>query len=182
MIPAIPTPDHEGDLKYILKYLIQYVPVKSQRVSATGKHATGVRVLTSDECIQILKEFEEKKHKRKAEREQKKKEKEEAAKEKAEKRKEAIRKKTEEKQQAKSKRTRPLTRKASSSRNTQQKGKDTIASMPSSSEVLVVSSVAEEQSHDHDAMPNYSDGNQCCVCFEFYDDEEETEWVQRVCK
>ena len=27
-----------------------------------------------------------------------------------------------------------------------------------------------------------SDSNQCCVYFEFYDEDEETEWVQCVCK
>ena len=103
--PAIPPPEHEGELKYISKYLIQYVPVKPQKVSAAGKRAPGARMLTSDECVQILKEQKEKKEleekaKRKAEREQKKKESEEAAKEKAEKRKEAARKKAEEKERA----------------------------------------------------------------------------------
>ena len=186
---VIPAPEHEGELKY---NLIQYVPVKSQRVSATGKRLAGARVLTSDECVQILKEREEKKQKeleekskRKAEREQKKKDREEAAKEKAEKRKEAIRKKAEEKQRAQSKRTRPSTRKAPTRRNTRQKEQDTLASMPSSSAVSAVSPVTEEQSHDHDAMPICSDdssSNQCCVCFEFYDEEEESEWVQCACK
>ena len=27
-----------------------------------------------------------------------------------------------------------------------------------------------------------SDSNQCCVCLEFYNEDEETEWVQYVCK
>ena len=152
----------------------------------------GARVLTSDKWVQILKEREEKKQKeleekskRKAEREQKKKDREEAAKEKAEKKKEAIRKKAEEKQRAQSKRTRPSTRKAPTRRNTRQKEQDTLASMPSSSAVSAVSPVTEEQSHDHDAMPICSDdssSNQCCVCFEFYDEEEESEWVQCACK
>jgi len=42
----------------------------------------------------------------------------------------------------------------------------------------------QEQSQDHDAMPLWSDdldSNQCCVCFEFYD-QDDTEWVQCVCK
>ena len=113
VLPAVPPPKHEGELKYISKYLIQYVPVKPQTVSAAGKCAPGARVLTSDECVQILKEREEKKKreleekaKRKTEREQKKKEREEVAKEKAEKRKEVIRKKIEEKERVQSKKTR----------------------------------------------------------------------------
>ena len=56
MTPAVPPPKHEGELKYISKYLIQYVPVKPQKMSAAGKRAPGARVLTSDECVQILKE------------------------------------------------------------------------------------------------------------------------------
>ena len=77
---AVAVPEHEGELRYISKYLIQYVPVKQSKVSGTGKRATGARVLTSDECAQILAEREEKKQKeleekekRKAEREQRKK-------------------------------------------------------------------------------------------------------------
>ena len=59
--PAVPPPEHEGELKYISKYLIQYVPVKPQKVSAAGKCVPGARVLISDECVQILQEREEKK-------------------------------------------------------------------------------------------------------------------------
>ena len=54
--PAVPIPEHEGELRYISKYLIQYVPVKQRKISSTGKHATGARVLMSDECAQILAE------------------------------------------------------------------------------------------------------------------------------
>ena len=77
-------------MRYISPYLIQYVPVKAKKISAAGKHAPGARVLTSDECTQILVEREEKKElaekaQRKAERERKKQEKEVAVREKAEK-------------------------------------------------------------------------------------------------
>ena len=87
----IEPPEHEGELNYISKYLIQYVPVK--KVQKASKRATGARVLTIDECAKsIIFEQDEKKRKekeekeaRKVEREQKKKEREEAAKQKAKK-------------------------------------------------------------------------------------------------
>ena len=40
-----------------------------------------------------------------------------------------------------------------------------------------------EQLQDHDTMQLCNDdldSNQCCVCFEFYDQDEDTEWVQCV--
>ena len=46
-VPMIEPPEHEGELNYISKYLIQYVPVK--KVQKASKRATGARVLTSDE-------------------------------------------------------------------------------------------------------------------------------------
>jgi len=49
--PAIPPPEHEGELNYISKHLIQYVPTKKVN---TGKHATGARALTSDECAKLI--------------------------------------------------------------------------------------------------------------------------------
>jgi len=88
--PRVEPPDHEGELNYISKYLIQYVPVK--KIPKASKRATGARVLTSDECAKSIFEKDEKKRKekeekeaRKVEREQKKKEREEATKQKAEK-------------------------------------------------------------------------------------------------
>lgn len=102
--PGINPPDHEGELTFISKYLIQYVPTKPKKAPAA--RATGARILTSEECSKMIFEREEKKRKereekeqRKAVREQKKKERDEAAKlraEKSEKRKqEAARKKEE---------------------------------------------------------------------------------------
>ena len=52
-LPTVPPPEHEGELNYVSKYLIQYIPVKPQKVSAAGKRAPGARVLTSDECVKI---------------------------------------------------------------------------------------------------------------------------------
>ncbi|XP_065908189.1 axoneme-associated protein mst101(3)-like [Dysidea avara] len=98
-------PEHEGELKYISKYLVQYVPVKAKKPPTSGR-VTGARILTSEECAQLIFEHEEKKKKekeekeaRKAAREQKKKEKEEAARKKtelAEKRREEAAKRKEE--------------------------------------------------------------------------------------
>jgi len=58
--PAIPPPEHEGELNYISKYLIHYVPTKKVN---TGKCATGARVLTSDEYAKLIFDQEEKKEK-----------------------------------------------------------------------------------------------------------------------
>jgi len=95
-------PQHEGSLKYINKYLVQYVPVKQKKPSSSSR-VTGARILTSEECAQIIFEHEEKKRNekeaRRVAREQRKKEKEEPARKKvelAEKRKEEVAKKREE--------------------------------------------------------------------------------------
>jgi len=58
------TPQHEGSLKYISKYLVQYIPVKPKRPSSSSC-VTGTRILTSEECVQIIFECEEKKRKEK---------------------------------------------------------------------------------------------------------------------
>ena len=74
-VPTIEPPEHEGELNYISKYLIQYVPVK--KVQKASKRATGVRVLTSDECAKSIFEQDKKRRRekeaRKVEREQKRK-------------------------------------------------------------------------------------------------------------
>jgi len=60
---SIPLPEHEGELNYVSKYLIQHISVKTKKVSVAGKWASGARVFTSDECVQILAEQGEKKQK-----------------------------------------------------------------------------------------------------------------------
>ena len=56
----IPPPEHEGELNYISKYLVQYIPAK--KAPPTGQRATtGARVLTSEECAQLIFERDEKK-------------------------------------------------------------------------------------------------------------------------
>ena len=71
-------------LRYISKYLVQFVPDAKPGNKETAVRISGARVLTSDKCATIIKECEEKmkkqqeeKERRKLEREQKRKEKEE---------------------------------------------------------------------------------------------------------
>lgn len=57
-----PNTVENGELQYISKYLVQFVPdAKSQKVV----RILGARVLRSDECAAVLKECEEKKRRRK---------------------------------------------------------------------------------------------------------------------
>ena len=64
---GFPPPAHEGELMYISKYLVQYVPVKQNKPSSFSRVA-GARILTSEECTQIIFECEEKREKRKGKR------------------------------------------------------------------------------------------------------------------
>ena len=83
-----------GELKYISKYLVQYVAATPKaKPAASAQRVSGARVLTSAQCVAILKEREEQKkkeqeekEKRKIEREQKKQEREIAMKKRAEER------------------------------------------------------------------------------------------------
>jgi len=97
--PELSSPEHEGSLQLIP---VQYVPVKQKKPSSSSC-VTGTRILTREECDQIIFEREEKKRKekeaRRVAREQRKKEKEEATRKKielAEKRKEEVAEKKEE--------------------------------------------------------------------------------------
>ena len=183
---AVPPPEHEGELRYISPYLIQYVPVKAKKTSAAGKRAPGARVLTSDECAQILAEREEKKKKeleekakRKEERERKKQEKEAAAKEKAEKRKEASRQRAEKKA---SKDAELLASKSStrskSTRRCSKEGEQQSTEANEEDPVATLETIGAPPEQPPEQFPE--DENQCCVCFEMY--EPDTEWVQCVCK
>jgi len=67
-LPDSDTVSPEGTLKYISKYLVQYVPVKQTKPSSSNR-VTGARILTSEECAQIIFEREEKKKKEKEEKE-----------------------------------------------------------------------------------------------------------------
>ena len=60
--------EDEGELQYISKYLVQFVPdTKSQKKEQTVR----ARVLTGDKCAEILKERKQKKQKEKEEKEKK---------------------------------------------------------------------------------------------------------------
>ena len=55
LTPHTSAPEHEGELKYISPYLIQYVPVKRvKKIAAAGKYVHGAWVLTSDKCVHIF--------------------------------------------------------------------------------------------------------------------------------
>ena len=58
-----------------------------------------------------------------------------------------------------------------------------VSSAPSIASVSV-GSTEDAQNHD-DAMlisGDNLDNNQCCLCFDVYDNDKDTEWVQCVCK
>lgn len=63
---------NEGELRYISKYLVQFVPDAKPKNKETAVRISGARVLTSDKCASILKEREEKKQKEKEEKEKRK--------------------------------------------------------------------------------------------------------------
>ena len=63
----------------------------------------------------------------------------------------------------------------------------TYSSLPGTSAPSIASvSVGTEDSQNNDDAMSISgkdwDSNQCCVCFDDYDKDEDTEWVQSVCK
>ena len=64
--------ESEGQLRYISKYLVQFVPDSRPEKKEQTVRISGARVLTSDKCAAILKEREEKKQKEKEEKEQRK--------------------------------------------------------------------------------------------------------------
>ena len=81
--------ERNDKLRYISKYLVQFVPDAKPKSKETAVRISGARVLTSDKCAAILKEREEKvkkqqeeKERKKLEREQKRKQREEEQKKK----------------------------------------------------------------------------------------------------
>ena len=61
------------ELRYIFKYLIQYVPTRPAKQDETV-HISGARVLTGKKCAALIKEQEEKKRKEKEQKEKEQKE------------------------------------------------------------------------------------------------------------
>ena len=199
-VPTIEPPEHEGELNYISKYLIQHVPVK--KVQKASKRATSARVLTSDECAKNIFEQDEKRRRekeekvaRKVEREQKKKEREEAAKQKAEKiakrkeeaakkkeeavkkREEAARKKAEKSANFTSHITRQCKRANVTDLSAAKRRKRTAEeeSLPSEDEAeideLQTNSTTRASRTCTQTVSTDFDPNQCCVCFRKYEED-----------
>ena len=176
-------------LKYISKYLVQYVPCPPQK-KAEAKRVGGARVLTSSECVSILKEHEEKKRieaelkeKRKIEREKKKKEKEEKAKLKA----------AEKARKAAERSARLVKKSAPKVRATVSKKRninEVLSSEPNSASKEHVdedTSVSRRKKRKTTAKNGDNiNPNQCCLCFRTFEEDEMEktgmEWVECVCK
>ena len=89
-VTSVTSKGGEDKPRYISKYLVQYIPDARPRNKETAVMISGAAVLTSEKCVAILKEQEEKhkqqqqgKERKRLEREQKKMEKEEEHKKKA---------------------------------------------------------------------------------------------------
>ncbi|XP_065895973.1 uncharacterized protein [Dysidea avara] len=66
------TGDQPHNLRYISKYLVQFVPDAKPQKTETAVRISGARVLTSEKCVYILKEREEKRKQQEEEKESKK--------------------------------------------------------------------------------------------------------------
>ena len=66
------TPSQDNKLRYISKYLVQFVPDAKPQTKGTTVQISGARVLTSEKCATIIQEREEKKRKEQEEKERKK--------------------------------------------------------------------------------------------------------------
>ena len=177
------TPSQDNNkLRYISKYLVQFVPdAKPQNKEATVR-ISGARVLTGEKCAAILKEREEKKRKEEEEKERKKllREKKKQEKEEEQRKKKALAAEkralaAEKKAQAAAKKAEREAKKPSQhadkpSRKRQNDAHvSTIRSkLPRVDEVSTMTDEAE---------------NVCCVCFQCYqDDQEDSDWLQCACK
>ena len=205
--PSSPT----GELKYISKYLIQYIPSTTPKIkeSSASKRVSGARILTSAQCLNMIQEREEKKkklleekEKRKIEREQKKVEREAAAKKKAEekaKKAELAAKQRESKSKKRqtsalnlaTKKTKTVDNFSAASSSTSVDDRSKSAScMPSRLATLRSreSSVPKSRARVLNRSPNAEniDTNQCCVCLGTFQEDEELgtglEWVECACK
>jgi hypothetical protein len=156
--------------------------------AASAQRVSGARVLTSAQCVAILKEREEQKkkeqeekEKRKKEREQKKQEKEIAMKKRAEEReKKAAEKAKKAEELAKKREMKSRKRVATTSAAVSRKKKKTMSTtsenQPSTSRASTSSGATTSEEIDT---------NQCCVCFQNYSEDvlEGTglDWVECVC-
>ena len=170
-------------LRYISKYLVQFVPDAKPRNKETAVRISGARVLTSDKCAAILKEREEKikkqqeeKERRKLEREQKRKEKEEQQKKKAiaaEKKALAAAKKAEKEAKKAKVSKNQEGNKVNRKRRCNDDGYETRKKLQKLAEGDVATS---------SRVATVDAENVCCVCFQLYQgDEEDTDWIQCAC-
>ena len=171
-------------LRYISKYLVQFVPDAKPRNKETAVRISGARGLTSDKCAAILKEREEKikkqqeeKERRKLEREQKRKEKEEQQKKKkaiaAEKKALAAAKKAEKEAKKAKVSKNQEGNKVNRKRRCNDDGYETRKKLQKSAEGDVATS---------SRVATVDAENVCCVCFQLYQgDDEDTDWIQCAC-
>lgn len=155
---------------------------KNVRKPSTKTPSTGrARVLTSDECLRLLKEKEEKKkqvqmekEKRKKERELKKKQREEEQKQKAEEK----AKKAAEREAAKAK------REAARAEKNATKAQSTTSGTTSGTKRRCPTNQRQAQKKARCELDEMVDDNLCCVCFGSYDEDIGTgrEWVECSCK
>ena len=180
------------NLRYISKYLVQYVPDARPQNKAAAVRISGARVLTSDKCVAILKEREEKqkqqqqeKERKRLEREQKKREKEEEQRKKkalaaekkalAEQKKALVAAKKAEKEARKGTVTSNSVRDSSNRKRQRSDGHQ-----PATRSRRLTEAAAGSRST---TMASNDGQNECCVCFELYRGDDETDdWLQCACK
>ena len=184
----------------VTKHLTLPTPGPSvKKKPAPTRAITGARVLTSAECLAIIKEKEEKKKKEEEEKEERKRIREEkkqqreiekqkklelrAAKEQEKKRKEA------EKEEAKKKKAEEKAQRVSAQQRKRSRVEEPTAGPSSASTSQGVGRTLRSR-HDGPSRkaPRLEDmivANQCCVCFQAFDEDVEmgagTNWVQCVC-
>ena len=196
------TPSQTNDkLRYISKYLVQFVPDAKPQNKETMVRISGARVLTSEKCTAILKEREEKKRieqeekdRKKLLREKKRQEKEDEQRKKkilaAEKRAQAAEKRAQaavRKRAQAEKRAQAAAKKAEKEAEKEANKANQQANKPSrkrQTDVHVSTTRSKLPRVDEASTTVDSEGeNVCCVCFQCYqDDQEDSDWVQCACK
>ena len=187
------------ELRYISKYLVQFVPNAKPKNKEEVVRISGARVLTSDRCAAILKEREEKKQKEKEEkekrklmREQKKLEREEEQKKRkaaaAEKRAAAaerrVTKEAEKKAIAEAKRAAAEAKKIVEKQAERPVGDELSRKRQAASYTIRAKQprLGSNPSSSHGLTTSVDvDENECCVCFSMYREDEDDDWVQCAC-
>ena len=177
----------------VLHEFLETLKFKSR---ASTRAVTTARVLTSSECLSIIREKEmkkraeeEEKQKRKLEREEKKKKAEKEKQRKAQEQAQRLAEKLEKAKKAKEEKLRKLEERAHRSEEKSQKSKEhksnsqPTSTRPSSSlgkwNTYVTRLSNAKRMHMAEKEASMQTDNQCCVCFEEY--EEEEEWIQCTC-